>query len=43
MKTYNISVDFETNGYDNIGNIFKVIYIILRESKAKITITRFKK
>ena len=42
MKKYNIEVSFGEQGYNDIGNIFKVIKIILKEKKANIYIRLLK-
>lgn len=41
MRRYNILIDFNSHGYNEQGNIFKVISLIIKESKhAKITVHR---
>lgn len=42
MKTYNILIDYEYEGYNKIGNIFIVVWQILKNKEAKIVINLIK-
>lgn len=41
MKQYNILINYITDGYNVRGNIFVVLIEILKNPRAKITITEY--